>query len=287
MSCGQRVGGNDGDIAAHAREATQDVALEAVVDGDDFILAAVGIGVARGPVPFLLVPLHALGEGDILGEIEAFEAAPGLGHGEQLLHVELALGIVGDDAVGHALVADQVGEFAGVDARQADDASGLQPFVEMLGGAVIGGLGDGGLDHAAFDGGGGREVGGFKIVIIGADIADVGEGEGDDLAGIGGVGEDFLIAGHGGVEADFAHGLAFGAKALAFDDGAIGEDEKAGDAGRVPIAESLAWFGLGLFRAGHHGISGNFELYGGGGRVASRLRLRGDRRLFSGFSTQG
>ena len=33
----------------------------------------------------VLVPVHALGERDILGEIEAFEAAPGLGHGEQLL----------------------------------------------------------------------------------------------------------------------------------------------------------------------------------------------------------
>ena len=121
---------------------------------------------------------------------------------------------------------------------------------KCLCGAVIGGLGDGGLDDAAFDRGGGGEVGGFEVVIIGADIADMGEGEGDDLAGIGGVGEDFLIAGHGGVEADFAHGLAFGAEALAFDDGAIGEDEKAGDAGRVPIAESLvrglalAFFGL-------------------------------------------
>ena len=132
---------------------------------------------------------------------------------------------------------------------------------KCLCGAVIGGLGDGGLDDAGLDRGGGGEIGGFEVVIIGADIADMGEGEGDDLAGIGGVGEDFLIAGHGGVEADFAHGLAFGAKALAFDDGAIGEDEEAGDAGLVPITESLAWFGLGLFRAGHHGISGKLPLY--------------------------
>ena len=29
------VGRNDGDIAAHGREAAQDIALEAVIDGDD------------------------------------------------------------------------------------------------------------------------------------------------------------------------------------------------------------------------------------------------------------
>ena len=95
-------------------------------------------------IPDLFVPVHALGEGDILGEVEAFEAAPGLGHGDQLLHVELALGVMGDDAVGHALVADEVGEFAGVDAGEPDDAAGLQPLVEMLGGAVIRRIGDGG-----------------------------------------------------------------------------------------------------------------------------------------------
>ena len=52
------------------------------------------------------------------------------------------------------------------------------------------------------------------------------KGEGDDLAGIGRVGQYLLIAGHGGVEADLANGAALGTKSPAFDDRAIVEDEQ-------------------------------------------------------------
>jgi hypothetical protein len=67
-----------------------------------------------------------------------------------------------------------------------------------------------------------RHVHGLDVVLVGADIADMGEGEGDDLSGIGGIGENFLVAGHGGVEAHLAHGMAAGAEACAFEHGSIG-----------------------------------------------------------------
>ena len=54
------------------------------------------------------------------------------------------------------------------------------------------------------------------------------KGEGDDLPGIGGIGEDFLVAGHGGVEAHLADGVAGGAEADAFQHGAVGEHEQGG-----------------------------------------------------------
>ena len=54
------------------------------------------------------------------------------------------------------------------------------------------------------------------------------EGEGDELAGIGRIGQDLLIAGHCGVEADLAHGVAFGAEAEAFQHRSIGEHEERG-----------------------------------------------------------
>ena len=66
------------------------------------------------------------------------------------------------------------------------------------------------------------------------------EGEGDDLAGIGGIGQDFLIAGHGGVEADLAHRLAFGAEAEAFDHRAVGQHQQAGHARRIPVGKDRA-----------------------------------------------
>ena len=47
-------------------------------------------------------------------------------------------------------------------------------------------------------------VGGFVIAAAGSVIADLGVGEDDDLAGIGRIGENFLIAGERGVEDHFA-----------------------------------------------------------------------------------
>lgn len=47
-------------------------------------------------------------------------------------------------------------------------------------------------------------MGRFFIVEIRADVADVGIREADNLAGITGVGENFLIAGEAGIKNDFA-----------------------------------------------------------------------------------
>src|SRR5262249_60631755 len=79
-----------------------------------------------------------------------------------------------------------------------------------------------------------REVDRFDVLVVGADIADVGEGEGDDLPGIGGIGEDLLIAGHRGVEADLADRVPGGAKALSFEHGAVSKDEERGRFGIDP-----------------------------------------------------
>jgi hypothetical protein len=133
-----------------------------------------------------------------------------------------------DHRIRHALGADQRGESAGVDAGQADDAARLQPLVEMLGGAVVRGIGDrGAQDHAACARRC-RHVHRLDVFIVGADIADVREGEGDELPGIGRIGEDFLIAGHRGVEADLADGVAFRAEAKTFQHGTVGKHEERG-----------------------------------------------------------
>ena len=68
----------------------------------------------------------------------------------------------------------------------------------------------------------------LDVLLVGADIADMREREGDDLSGIGGVGEDFLIAGHRGVEAHLADRVAGGAEAEAFEHGAVGEHQEGG-----------------------------------------------------------
>ena len=68
----------------------------------------------------------------------------------------------------------------------------------------------------------------LDVLLVGADIADVREREGDDLAGIGGIGEDLLVAGHRGVEAHLADRVAGRAEAEAFEHGAVGEHQEGG-----------------------------------------------------------
>ena len=141
---------------------------------------------------------------------------------------KIAIGRMGDDAVGHAVFTDAGGEGPGVDAGDADDVALFQPGIELFGGAIVGGVGDVGAQHGAADAREGGHVDRLDILVVGADIADMGEGEGDDLAGIGRVGQDFLIAGHGGVEADLAGGVADSADAVTLKARAVSEDQEGG-----------------------------------------------------------
>ncbi len=144
------------------------------------------------------------------------------------MQIELAVLGMRDDGVRHALAADQRGQRAGIDAGEADDAARLQPLVEMPGGAVVRGVGDpGAQDHAA-RARRRRHVHRLDVFLVGADIADMRKGESDELAGIGGIGENLLITGHRGVEADLADRLAFRAEAKTLQHGAIGKHKQRG-----------------------------------------------------------
>jgi len=109
----------------------------------------------------------------------------------------------------------------------------------MARGAVVRGRGDRcAQDHPA-RAGGRRQVDGLDILFVGADVADVGKREGDDLARVGRIGEDFLISGHRGVEADLAHRMAGGAKAMTFQHRAVGEHQHGRGRGLRPAARGL------------------------------------------------
>ena len=133
-----------------------------------------------------------------------------------------------DDRVRHAFFADQRGQRARVDAGQRDDAAPLQPLVEMTGGAIVGRVGDVGLEDRADRAGAGGRVEVLDVLVIGADIADMREGEGDDLAGIGRIGEDLLVAGQRRVEADFGDRAAGRAQPAPLDHRAVGKNQQRG-----------------------------------------------------------
>ena len=112
----------------------------------------------------------------------------------------------------------------------------LEPGVEMPAGAPVRGLGDGGMQDDAAHARGGGGVDRLGVVVVDADIADMGEGEGDDLPGIGRVGQDLLIARHRRVEADLARRLAGGAEAEALQHGAVGQNQQRSRARFAPAA---------------------------------------------------
>ena len=142
------------------------------------------------------------------------------------------LGMSGETWVSAALaappIADAPRQAPRVDAGNGDDAAIREPRVQGLGGAPIGGLGDGGAQHAPQ----GRRGGRFHVVWVGADVADVGKGEGDDLSGIGRIGEDLLVAGGRRVETHFADHRAGGAGAPSPKYRAVGQDQGGIGAGR-------------------------------------------------------
>ena len=229
---GRGGGRHDRDLAAGVGEAAQDVALGAVVDGDHVILGLGELAVALAQRPLGLVPAVGLLGRHLDGEIHAVEAGPVLRDLAQLGNVELAVGRMDHHAAGRAAVADAPRDRPRVDAADARQIVALQPVVERLGRAPVGRLGDVAAQHHAAR----RRVDALDVLEVGADIADVREGEGDDLPGIGGIGDDLLIAGHRGVEADLAHRVAGGPHALAPKDRAIGQHQR----GRGPTRRGVS-----------------------------------------------
>ena len=155
------------------------------------------------------------------------------GFGDERVEVEGAVGGMGDDGVRHAAFADERGQRAGVDAGKADDAAGFEPGVEPPAGPEVRRLGEAGAKDRADRSGGGGRIDDFDVLVVDADDADMRESEGDDLGGVGGVGQDLLVAGHGGIEADFADRRAGRPDAEAFDGFAACEREHAGGDARA------------------------------------------------------
>jgi hypothetical protein len=91
-------------------------------------------------------------------------------------------------------------EGAGVDVPDDGNAVAFEVFLRGFPRAPVGGDRRKFADDQAFD----VRLGRFFVVKIGADISDVRIGEADNLAGIAGVGEYFLIAGETGIENNFS-----------------------------------------------------------------------------------
>ena len=265
-------GGHDGEPAPGACQVAQDIALEPIVDGNDVEARRLLASIAFAPAPLRFVPAIALAGGDILGEVEPDHAGPRCRLALQRLDLEFAVWIVRDHRVRHAVLADERGQRARVDAGDGDDAVRLEPHVEVLAGAPVGRRCDRGAQHAAAHAAC-REARRFHVLVVGADIADMREGEGDDLSGIRRIGEDLLIAGHRRVEADLADRDAGRARAPSFDDGAVGQDEEGGRRLVGPIGQRAHARRCGLLGQSVGAIVHGSWVAVAGGRLLGRVRV--------------
>ncbi len=230
LSC--RVGGHHGDLRAGRGQRPQDVALHAIVDNDHRLVGRIHPRMAFRPVPEALVPVERLQGRGVLRQIKTDQTSPGASLRDQGLKVELARRVMGDHGVGGAHVADAGGQGARVHAGETDHAAPLHPVVEIALAAPVGRIGRGVAEDRAARRGVRAAADLLDVLDIGPGVADVREGEGQDLAHIGRVGQDLLIPGHGGVEDHLAERRTDGAAADALQDGAVREREHAGDAGK-------------------------------------------------------
>ena len=140
--------------------------------------------------------------GYFLGEVHALQTGPIESPCPEFLDVEPPLRIVGDGSVRRSEIANVPGQPARIHSGNTDQPIMFEPSIQRLRCAIVGRPGNrGAQDEAA---GGGRRR--FDVFPVGPDVADMGEGEGDDLAGVRRVRQDLLVAGDRGIEADFPHG---------------------------------------------------------------------------------
>ena len=127
----------------------------------------------------------------------------------------------GDDAAKRTDVANVADESARVDIP--DDGNFMPVQIELSGfcGAPVRRDLRELPNDEGFDVGAGR----FFVVEISADIANVRIGETDDLAGVAGIGENFLITGEASIENDFAAAARDGAGSAAVKDAPVFESE--------------------------------------------------------------
>ena len=134
---GRGLGRHHRHLAARTGEQAQNVALDAVVDGDHVEIRTCLAAEALPPHPRRLVPGKALPRGHHRYQVHADQAGPGRGFFLQRGEIEFAVARVRDHGIRHALDADQRGQRAGIDAAKPDNAARLQPVVEVAGGAVV------------------------------------------------------------------------------------------------------------------------------------------------------
>jgi hypothetical protein len=210
-------------------EQTQDILLDPVIAGDDAELAAfgaAGLGHGfrpgrKGELDGAFFPAVGLFAGDVGGELLTGHLGKLLGFVNQLI-ARSAVG--GDNTAKSANIANVANEGAGINIPDDGNFVAIQIELGGFGGTPIGRELREFADNERFDEGFRR----FLVIEIGADVADVGIREANDLAGVAGIGENFLVTGEAGIENDFPAPARNRAGSTAVKNAAVFEGESGG-----------------------------------------------------------
>ena len=181
------------------------------------VLQLVGI---RGDVPLAKLPapfgpVVRLTNRYLFGQIHPLQTGEGAGLFESIGFIDL---FPGQNAASlSAFLAQDAGQFTGVDVGDANDVVRLEVFGEGLLIAEIGGKYRKVPDDQSLS----MDLTGLFIFAVGAGVAYMGVSEGDYLTGIRGIGKDFLIARHRRIENHFTNGTSLGAYRHAFEHSSI------------------------------------------------------------------
>jgi hypothetical protein len=210
-----------GDAAIAVHQHAQDVALDAkIVDHHVMPPPLTDRLAVAVQLPGAGAEGIGLGTGHDLGEVGTLKSGAAARRLQGFLLAEAPAGH--DAAVLGALVAQDAGEAPGVDPGDGDHPMGFEIGAEILRGAEIRRR----AWHLAQDQPGDVHLARLGVLGVGAHIADVRVGQGDDLLPVGGIGEDLLIAGHRRVEDHLAGRLPADANGNAFENRAISECEQ-------------------------------------------------------------
>src|SRR5215469_9033866 len=166
--------------AGVCREHPQDVVFSAIVDGYDMVTRAILKTTAALAVPHRLRPLKRLAASHLLSEVHPLKAGPLESLRPKIRDVERSRRIVCDCPIRWSEITDSTGEPPRIHAGDSDQAVRFKPSLEGLGGAVIRRRSNRGAQHKPA----GDRRRGFDVLRIGSDVANVWEGEGNDLASI-------------------------------------------------------------------------------------------------------
>ena len=167
-------------------------------------------------------------------QIRAFQPAKTGQRGAHGIFVKIAVRRMGQHRIKHAIVTDKGGNGARIHPAHANQTALFQPGLQMGLRAIIGRLGDFLTDDKPRRRNRRAGIGGFNVVFIDADIANMGEGEGYNLTSIRRVGQDFLIAGHRRVETYFGGNHTGCAQPIAIKLAPIRRHQQGGFRGRAP-----------------------------------------------------